>query len=394
MKNLLCLIIILFYTFRANAQVQEITVDGKSRTYRLHIPDNLAKNAPLVFVFHGYSGSAAGIENYAGMNAIADKEGFAVCYPQGLKDQWNNGFWQVGYSFHSNQDVDDVKFARTLASFLQAEYNLSTENTFCTGMSNGGDMSYLLACQAPDVFAASAPVAGCMMEWIYNSCGNSMPIPVLEIHGTNDDITFWSGDINDNQGYGAYMGVPTSYDFWVDKNECTSSEIDTLVNINTADGSYVITNKSKGGVSGNEVWLYTIKNGGHDWPGSSGNMDINSSEVIWSFFKQTFDQGVVLGKPEKTSENFISLQQNYPNPFSSKTTLSFEVHESVLVSLKVYNLVGNEVIQLINEVRNQGSHSLTWDATDSLGLPVASGTYLLKLEAGKFKQTKKIIIED
>lgn len=394
MKKILCLIYVLFTTLGATAQVHEITIDGKSRTYRLHIPDNLSANAPLVFVFHGYSGSAAGIENYAGMNTVADREGFAVCYPQGLKDQWNNGFWQVGYSFHSNQDVDDVKFAKTLASYLQTEYNLSSKNTFTTGMSNGGDMSYLLACQAPDVFAAAAPVAGCMMEWIYNSCNNSMPIPVLEIHGTNDDVTYWVGDINDNQGYGAYMGVPASYDFWVNKNECITTKIDTLEDLNPNEGSYVIASKSKGGISGNEVWLYTVKNGGHDWPGSSGNMDINSSEVIWSFFKQTFDQGVVLGQPQKTSRSLITLHQNYPNPFSSKTTLSFEVNEQVLVSLKIYNLLGNEVVQLINEVKESGLHTLTWDATDSLGLPVTTGTYLLELETGNFKQTKKIIIKD
>lgn len=57
-------------------------------------------------------------------------------------------------------------------------------------------------------------------------------------------------------------------------------------------------------------------------------------------------------------------------------------------------MLGNEVIQLVNEVKKPGSHSLNWDATDSLGLPVPAGTYLLKLEAGELKQTRKMMIEN
>ena len=58
-------------------------------------------------------------------------------------------------------------------------------------------MSYMLACEASDIFKAIAPVAGCMMEDIYNSC-NPNPIPVLEIHGTNDNVTLWDGDMDNN----------------------------------------------------------------------------------------------------------------------------------------------------------------------------------------------------
>ena len=177
----------------AQPELHQFSHDGLSREYYLYIPDSLVAGAPLLFVFHGYSGSANGIMNYSGLNQIADENGFVVCYPQGLIDDWDYAFWNVGYDWHVDETVDDVGFSTSLAQYLQTEYNLSAHNTFSTGMSNGGDMSYLLACQASDVFKAVAPVAGCMMTWLYNSCAPVNPIPVFEIHGTDDDVTWWDG---------------------------------------------------------------------------------------------------------------------------------------------------------------------------------------------------------
>ena len=258
---------------------------GELREYYLYIPNSIQDNAPLVFVLHGYSGSAGGIMGYSGMNQIASEHGFAVCYPQGLSDQSGYNFWNVGYEFHQNQTVDDVAFLSSLANFLQDEYNLNEENTFSTGMSNGGDMSYMLACQANDVFKAIAPVAGCMMEEIYNTCDSS-PVPILEIHGNNDNVTLWDGDMQNNDGWGAYYSIEDGIEFWVETNNCMSNEEIFLPNSNISDGSYIINHRYFDCNDNAEVWLYEVVGGGHDWPGSDGNMDINSSEEIWSFFSQ------------------------------------------------------------------------------------------------------------
>ena len=140
----------IFYLLNINAYAQELfnyNYDGQNRSYYLFVPDSIQTGAPLVFVLHGYTGSAAGIMNYSGMNNIAENEKFVVCYPQGTMDGSGNAFWNVGYDFHSDQTVDDVGFIIELAQFLQTEYNLSRNNTFSTGMSNGGELSYLLACQ-------------------------------------------------------------------------------------------------------------------------------------------------------------------------------------------------------------------------------------------------------
>ena len=265
--------------------------NGQLRDYYLYIPNSIQDNAPLVFVLHGYSGSANGMIGYSGMNEVAAEHGFAVCYPQGLADQSGYNFWNVGYSFHQNQMVDDVVFLSSLANYLQHEYGFNSQNTFVTGFSNGGDMSYMLACQENDIFRAIAPVAGCMMEEIYNTCDSS-PVPVFEIHGTNDSVVPWDGDMENNLGWGASYGTQEGIDSWVERNDCMSSESTLLPNTNTNDGSHIINHRYFDCIENAEVWLYEIVGGGHDWPGSSGNMDINASEEIWNFFNQyTYNLG-------------------------------------------------------------------------------------------------------
>ena len=317
--------------------------DGQMREYFLYLPDSLDSNAPLVFVMHGYGGTANSIYNYSKMNDVADEHGFAVCYPQGSSDQYNNNFWNVGYAFHDNQNVDDVGFLTSLADYLQIEFDLSTDNTFSTGMSNGGDMSYMLACQAHDSFKAIAPVAGCMMESIYESC-DSVPVPVLEIHGTDDDVTLWEGDMENNDGWGAYLSTLDGINHWVETNDCIQSEEINLPNIDISDGSHIIKHRYFECNNNSEVWLYEVVNGGHDWPGSWGNMDIESSVEIWNFFSQfTFMLGDVNGDEGLNILDVIVLVQiilgEYPeNPAA-------DINQDDL-----YNII--DVVQLVNIILN------------------------------------------
>ena len=158
------------WSVQAQVQLQIFPYQGEERIYYLYLPDSLMANPPLIFVLHGYSGSAASIMGYTGLNQLAEDNSFAVYYPRGSSDDWDYNFWNVGYAFHENETVDDVGFLSSLAQYLQAEYSLSPYNTFSIGMSNGGEMSYMLACQANDIFKAIASVAGMMMEEIYNTC--------------------------------------------------------------------------------------------------------------------------------------------------------------------------------------------------------------------------------
>ncbi len=265
--------------------------DGKDRRYFLHIPENLPQHAPLLIVMHGYTGSAGNIMDYSGLNQVADDNGFVVAYPQGLRDEAGNRFFNVGYDFHSGEDaaVDDIGFIRALVASLQETYRLSDKNVFATGMSNGGDMSYMLACQASDVFKAIAPVAGMILQSIYETCSPENPMPVFEIHGTQDYVTYWEGDMDNEDGWGAYPDVPTMMNFWVDLNGLELSSVTDLEDSNPSDGSNIVFERYWSESKVNEVWLYKVVGGGHDWPGSSGNMDIHVSAEMWTFFSKFID---------------------------------------------------------------------------------------------------------
>ena len=320
----------------------EFDDNGEARDYYLYIPNSIEENAPLVFVLHGYSGSAGGIMSYSGMNEIARINGFAVCYPQGISDQSGYNFWNVGYEFHSDQTVDDVNFLSNLASYLQYEYDLSPEKTFSTGFSNGGDMSYMLACEANDVFQAIAPVAGAMMLEIYNNC-DSTPIPVFEIHGDNDNVTLWEGDMQNNDGWGAYYSTMAGIDFWVEINECQNNEQTFMPDSDPNDGSRILNHRYFDCNDNTEVWLYQVIDGEHDWPGSFGNMDINTSEEIWSFFSQ---YAIVLGDINNDGlinvlDAILGVNIILDNEFYSSADLNSDNIVNVLDIIQLVNIILN-----------------------------------------------------
>ena len=304
--------------------------DGLQREYLFYMPENLPNNAPLVFVLHGYTGSAQDIMNYSAMNEVAEDNGFAVCYPQGTTDQYGNTFFNVNYAFQNNPTVDDVSFIVALAEYLQDTHQLSNTNTFSTGMSNGGDMSYKLACEASSTFRAIAPVAGLIMQDIYDSCNPENPVPVFETHGTDDDISWYEGDPFNEDGWGVYLDIPSTIDFFVNQNNLTDLDFSELPDVDQSDGStiesYIYTSPN----SNNEVWLYKVINGGHDWPGAWGNMDVNISEEIWKFFSAMI-----------TSEPFFFEEVN-----NGKQTL-----------LKVIDVLGRDTSQkgLNIEIYDDGS---------------------------------------
>lgn len=287
LSTALCFCLLSFgFKSESNPIKGKIKIEGKQREYILHIPSNLPENSPLVFVIHGYTDNAENMMNTTGFNAIADENKFAVCYPQGLKDKGENTFWEVGYSFTQDLEVNEVEFLTKLAEYLQKRYKLNKSKTFVTGHSNGAELSIVLACKTPDVFKAVAPVCGCIMKSVYEESQNSKPIPVFMINSTSDKTTWWNGDMPNKQGYGSYLSTPDLLKFFVEKNKCNQIKVDTIPDTNKQDSSFVISERHFNSINGNEVLFYKVVNGGHDWPGWSGNMDINASREIWNFFKK------------------------------------------------------------------------------------------------------------
>ena len=90
-------------------------------------------------------------------------------------------------------------------------------------------------------------------------------------------------------------------------------------------------------------------------------------------------------------ENF-SLYPNYPNPFNPITTLRYDLLNDESVNITVYDMLGNVINELVNEVQNSGCKSIQWNATNDQGQPVSAGVYLYSIETEDFRQTKKMIL--
>jgi len=114
-------------------------------------------------------------------------------------------------------------------------------------------------------------------------------MPVFEIHGTEDDVSFFDGDLGDSEGWGAYDSIPNTINYWVAHNDLNRSEESPLPDTNTSDDSQVVFERYWSNASEAEVWLYRIEGGGHDWPGVWGNEDIAASEAVWQFLSQYID---------------------------------------------------------------------------------------------------------
>lgn len=275
----LLLLSIIFSNFCIAQQHCTIKVDGMLREYYLYVPHNIELNAPLVFVYHGYTGNAKGTMEEFGMNAVAESNKFVVCYPQGSKDVRGDTFWQVGYSFHKNQKVNDVKFITTLASVLQKKYHLSKENTFMTGFSNGGDLCNYLACKTSGVFKAMAPIISCIMKDTYDLSQSMKPIPVFMLNGTKDRTTYWEGDMNDTEGFGPYFSTPAMLELRLSQNKCSFASSDTLRPTEVKDSTYVVMDKYINKSTKAQVWMYNVINGDHGYPEY-----LKLQEEVWKFF--------------------------------------------------------------------------------------------------------------
>ena len=249
---------------------------GLEREYYLYRPEGLKAGAPLVIVLHGYGGSA--LKGKKAMMDVADRNGFAVCYPQGIKDPKGKPGWNVRYPSQKGMKTDDVKFLIALSKELQKKFDLSPKNTFLTGMSNGGDIIYLIAMRAPKAFKAMASIAGLQFNWMETEYSYKHPLPFMEVHGTQDHTSEWLGDPENKGGWGAYIPVPAAVSRIIAVNGCTEEYVTELPQFKAGRPAV------KGGRP-TEVWLYKVEGGDHSW----SDKDMDTCSEIWRFFSQWID---------------------------------------------------------------------------------------------------------
>lgn len=126
-----------------------------------------------------------------------------------------------------------------------------------------------------------APVSGLMLDWLYKADRSTAPVPLFEIHGTEDKTSAWLGDPQNKGGWGAYLPVPLAVHYWAAKNRCTVMQTDTLP-AKAPGGRTVIAHRFTGRRWGSEVWLYEIVGGKHAW----GEQDIDTGEELMEILQQ------------------------------------------------------------------------------------------------------------
>ena len=272
-----------------------ITHQGLVRMYRVHVPRRAAasKAAPLIFAFHGGGGDMdymARDELY-GLISQSDKEGFVLIFPNGYSKLTSGKFatWNAGACCGDARDknIDDVGFVKTIVQNISGQMNIDRNRIFATGMSNGGMMSYRLACELPDIFTAVASVAGTDGTL---QCHPAHPISVLHIHAQNDDHVLFNGGVGkgrfkDESKVMDFVSVPDTIARWVKRDQCDSTHQRVLA----VEGAYCDVYAScQEGVA---VKLCVTDAGGHSWPGGHKprgderpSTAISANDQIWAFF--------------------------------------------------------------------------------------------------------------
>ncbi len=275
------------------ASAQSILVDGRTRTFRLHVPASLgAGPAPLVLVFHGRGGSGARMEDTTRFGRLADRDGFIVAFPDGYERSWNDG---RGSASAERAGVDDVAFARVLIDHLARTYPVDGGRIYAAGFSNGASLTHRLGCELSDRLAAIATVAGQISPAVAGRCQPVRPMGVLGLHGLADALNAWDGrDPGRGPDRGPLLSVPATMELWRRHGGCQAPGPREPLPAPVNDGTRPWQQRYPGCAEGVTVVLYGVDGMGHAWPPqtpvferisgpASGNLD--ATEVIWGFFK-------------------------------------------------------------------------------------------------------------
>ena len=292
-------------SYQSNTQKCSFTHNNIIREYYIYIPSSYtpSSNAPLMFVLHGYGSSATDIMFYSSFQNLAEEDSYIIVYPQGSLlngvTHWNIGGLTIGptaisallnsfkYFFFPTNDVD---FIETIIELVDNEYFINNERIYSTGMSNGGYMSYHLACNT-NLFAAVASVTGSMTPETYNNCSPTNATSILQIHGLQDFTVPYNG-------LPWSKTIPEVMGYWSEYNNCNEDPLSSITDL--SDGSYIYFDSYQNCSNTVGVNLILHSTMGHTWP-SINNHSMSATAEVWSFFKDYDLNGKIDYKYEKGS---------------------------------------------------------------------------------------------
>ena len=335
-------IFLLFNLFGQQQINKTLFFDGQNRNYIIYIPAsyNGSVSYPMLFSFHGGGGTSNyHLNNVNDMRSIADTENFIAVYPQALTDPQNG---DATWMHKAPTTHDDIYFISSIIDTISTQYNIDLSRVYACGYSNGGEFAYDLACRLNAEIAAIGAVARTMYIETFNNCSPSHPTGILTILGTSDNTSNYNGVTFNGIQY--YLSADDQHNYWATQNNCgTVANTTLLPDLNTGDGSTVERNTWSTNSGCTYVEELKVIGGGHDWPGSFGNMDINATQEIWSFVSKYDINGLI----NCASTNVISTSdleiKIFPNPTSDFITINSL--DKGNLSYSIFSTIGKMVMK-------------------------------------------------
>ena len=337
----------------------QIASDNRKRNFYVHQPrgKHPTKGLPLIIGLHGGGSSAEHFTRDAngGFIKISDRDGVYIVYPQGIDKHWNDGNRSCcghGKCRVRSENINDVKFMSDIIDYMKKKYAIDEKRVYVAGISNGGLMTYRLALEMPQRFAAVGVVTANMHidhETTTKRLKTKRPISVMIINGTKDKAMPWKGgQLAAFLKFGQLKSTRWAVNYWRKHNSCSAiAKRVPFKNKEIFDFAHAWKETYSGGRNGTEVVLIGVEGGGHTWPGglkSQANLltgamcnDFSACEELWSFFKRHRLDGSTVQpthqpqpeQPQTSSPRLMWLTKNIPyakrSGFPTKLT-SLDIH--------------------------------------------------------------------
>ena len=263
-----------------------IVSSGLKREYLLYVPRTYDRTrpTPLVISMHGAGMWPAAQKDTSQWNRVAESEGVIVVYPSG-RGGGGPRIWRAATAGAGL--MRDVRFIWELIDTLEAAYNIDPARIYANGLSNGGGMAFVLSCTLSDRIAAVGMVgAAQLLPWSW--CTDRRPVPMIAFHGTADTAAPYKGGPSWVTRV-PFPNVLTWTANWAGRNQCGTHPVESVVAADVTRLEY--TNCAEDAA----VVLYTVKDGGHTWPGGgplpewfvgTTSHSVDASSEMWAFFRE------------------------------------------------------------------------------------------------------------
>jgi polyhydroxybutyrate depolymerase len=269
--------------YSANRDNGSFISSGEKREYLLYVPKSYDRTrpTPLVISMHGAGLWGASQRDISRWNDLADAKGFIVVYASGVGGKGVR-IWRAE---PGEGLTKDVKFISALIDTVRAHYNIDSSRVYANGLSNGGGMSFALSCMLSNRIAAVGMVAAAQtLPWRY--CADQRPMPMIAFHGTADNHVPYNGGSSWISPR-PWPNVPKWTANWARRNQCEGAPEDSSIAPDVVRRTYT------GCADNAPVVLYTIRGGGHTWPGGMElpewfvgrtTRSIDATRLMWEFF--------------------------------------------------------------------------------------------------------------